>query len=365
MKRLHKRDDWLALPHPALRPLHPALRLPHPAQCAAFLASAFGQLFVAIFLLSGSALAQPPQCDPDKVLTWESCAKCHASEVGVWKQTPHHQTFDELSRNPRASEICQKMGLRSVKRSDVCINCHFTLKTKGDKLKPVSGISCESCHGAAADWIEEHNDYGGNSATKEDETEEHRDQRLANSTAYGMRNTRDLYLIASSCLHCHTVPNEELVNVGGHKAGSDDFELVRWSQGRVRHNFLRSDGQQNAVSPIERLRVMYVVGMIADLEFSTRATAEATETSTYGLAVATRAARTAKKLLKLNQVVQIEEVDAVLNAFAEASLSTNNEAQLIEIADRIRQSGQEFAVNADGEDLQAVDPFLPNESEYK
>jgi len=334
--------------------------------CCPRLSTAFlGSMFFVVLLLSGSALAQPPQCDPDKVLTWESCAKCHSGEVGVWKQTPHHQTFDELSRNPRASEICQKMGLRSVKRSDVCINCHFTLKTKGDREKPVSGISCESCHGAAADWIELHNDYGGNTGTKENETEEHRDQRLAESTAYGMRNTRDLYLIASSCLHCHTVPNEELVNVGGHKAGSDDFELVRWSQGRVRHNFLRSDGQFNATSSIERLRVMYVVGLIADLEFSTRATAEATEKSTYGLAVATRAARTAQKLMELNTVVQIEEVDAVLNAFSGASLSTNNQDQLLEIADEIRQFGQEFAVNADGEDLQAVDPFLPNESEYK
>lgn len=347
MKCLLKKRNWMALPYPT------------------FSVAALGAMFSVILLLSGTALAQPPQCDPDKVLTWESCAKCHASEVGVWKQTPHHQTFDELSRDPRASEICQKMGLRSVKRSDVCINCHFTLKTKGDKQKPVSGISCESCHGAAADWIEEHNDYGGNTATKESESEEHRDERLANSTAYGMRNTRDLYLIASSCFHCHTVPNEELVNVGGHKAGSDDFELVRWSQGRIRHNFLRSDGQFNAPSPVERLRVMYVVGMIADLEFSTRATAEATEKSTYGLAVASRAARTAQKLLKLNKVVQIEEVDTVLNAFANASLRTNNKDGLLEIADEIRQSGQEFAVNADGEDLQAVDQFLPNESEYK
>lgn len=318
-----------------------------------------------VFLLAGSAAAQPPQCDPDKVLTFESCAKCHASEVRVWKQTPHYRTFEQLNRDPRAKEICQKMGLRSVKRSNVCVNCHFTLQTKGDKLKPVSGISCESCHGASSDWIGMHNDYGGNAATRETESEEHRDERLALSTAYGMRNTRDLYLIASSCFHCHTVPNEELVNIGGHKAGSEDFELVRWSQGRVRHNFLRTDGQSNARSPIERLRVMYVVGMIADLEFSTRATANATAKSTYGMAVARRAARTAQRLLQLSKVIQIDEVDTVLNAFSKASLSTNNSAQLLGIADQIRQAGQEFAVNADGEGLQAIDVYLPGESEYK
>lgn len=309
--------------------------------------------------------AQPPQCDPASVLSYESCAKCHGSEVRVWKQTPHFKTFEQLSRDPKASEICQKLGLRSVKRSDVCINCHFTLQTRGDRNKPISGISCESCHGAAADWLAVHNDYGGTAATRESETGDHRDERLALSTAYGMRNTRDLYLIASSCYHCHTVPNEKLVNVGGHKAGSMDFELVRWSQGQVRHNFLRSDGQVNAVSSIERLRVMYVVGLIADLEFSTRATANATQKSTYGLAVAGRAAQTAKRLVRLQEVVKIPEIEGVLAAFSKADLRTNNQQQLIAVADAIRQLGQEFAVNADGGELGLVDSFLPTPDQYK
>lgn len=316
-------------------------------------------------MLATSTFAQPPQCDPSSVLSYESCAKCHGSEVRVWKQTPHFKTFEQLSRDPKATEICQNLGLRSVKRSDVCINCHFTLQTKGDRNKPISGISCESCHGAAADWLEVHNDYGGRAATRESESEDHRDQRLAESTAYGMRNTRDLYLIASSCYHCHTVPNEELVNVGGHKAGSIDFELVRWSQGIIRHNFLRSDGQVNAVSGIERLRVMYVVGLIADLEFSTRATGNATQKATYGLAVASRAAETAKKLMQLQKVIQVEEVEGVLAAFAKADLRTNNQEQLVAVADAIRQLGQEFAVNADGSELALVDSFLPTASEYK
>ena len=317
-----------------------------------------------LLVISSGANAQPPQCDPGSVLSYESCAKCHGSEVRVWKQTPHFKTFEQLSRDPKASEICQKMGLRSVKRSDVCINCHFTMQTRGDRDKAISGISCESCHGAAEQWLSVHNDYGGNTA-KEEESAEHRDERLAISTAYGMRNTRDLYLIASSCYHCHTVPNEELVNVGGHKAGSIDFELVRWSQGQIRHNFLRSDGAINQASGIERLRVMYVVGLIADLEFSTRATANATQKATYGLAVANRAAETAKKLMTLQQAVGIEEVEGVLATFAKADLRTNNKEQLIAVADAIRQLGQEFAVNADGSELELVDSFLPTPAEYK
>ena len=325
-------------------------------------------LFVTLGVVTSvpaKVLAQPPQCDPASVLSYESCAKCHRSEVRVWKQTPHFKTFEQLARDPKASEICNNLGLRSVKRSAVCINCHFTLQTKGDRDKPISGISCESCHGAAADWLEVHNDYGGNTGTRETETVDHRDERLALSTAYGMRNTRDLYLIASSCYHCHTVPNEELVNVGGHNAGSMDFELVRWSQGQIRHNFLRSNGQENSVSGIERLRVMYVVGLIADLEFSTRATANATQKSTYGLAVASRAAKTASQLMELQKIIKVPEVEGVLSAFSKADLRTNNQEQLVAVADAIRQWGQEFAVNADGAELGLVDSFLPTPDQYK
>jgi hypothetical protein len=255
---------------------------------------------ICVIASSGSScFAQGLVCDPSKVETWEACAKCHGSEIQVWRQTPHFKTFKELSRNPKAREICSKMGLSSVKRSDVCIDCHFTMQEIDGRNKAVSGISCESCHGASRDWLTLHNDYGGPTATKETETESHRQKRLKQSAKYGMNNTRDLYSIAMNCYSCHMVPNEDLVNIGGHTAGTKEFELVRYSQGQVRHNFLRSDGATNEPASQNRLRMMYVVGLIADLEFSTRATSIATENNTYGINVANRAASSAVKLFEL------------------------------------------------------------------
>ena len=312
-----------------------------------------------------SAPGQTSACDPSKVMTAETCAKCHGNEVKVWRKTPHFKTFEELTRNPEANAICDRMGLRSVKRSGICVDCHFTLREKNGKAKPVSGISCESCHGAAKDWLEIHNDYGGPSATKAGETSEHRDERLCLSTEYGMKNTQDLYLIATSCYSCHTVPNEELVNVGGHTAGSQDFELVRWSQGTIRHNFLRTNGEYNALSEPNRLRVMYVVGLVADLEFSTRATAKATQKSNYGLTVANRAADAAVKLFQLQQEIRNENVQAALDAFAKADLRTNNADSLNEIADAIQMAGRLFVQGTDGSELVEVDKFLPEDHEMK
>ena len=109
----------------------------------------------------------------------------------------------------------------------------------------VAGVSCESCHGGAADWLAIHADYGGDGVTKATESAEHRAQRVEDSIAHGMNNPHNIYLIARQCYDCHTVPNEKLVNVGGHLAGSQDFELVAWSQGMVRHNFLRTGGTTN------------------------------------------------------------------------------------------------------------------------
>ncbi len=309
--------------------------------------------------------AQNDRCDPTKVVTAEACAKCHVNEFQVWKKTPHFKTFDELGRREEAKQICEKMGLRSVKRSDVCIDCHFTTQDVRGRNKLVSGISCESCHGAAKEWVNVHNDYGGPTATRESESSQHKAARIDRSTEFGMQNTRNLYSIASSCFNCHTVPNEELVNVGGHKAGSEDFELVRWSQGQVRHNFLRVGGQTNAISETPRLRVMFVVGLIADLEFSTRATAKAMTKSTYGMTVANRAARTSVKLYEVQQMIKDPNVQRALEAFAQAELRTENQDSLLAIADEIRRAGEKFAAQEDGARLAVIDSLLPKPSEYK
>ena len=323
-------------------------------------------IFVASAFVGGDCIvAQTVQCDPSKVMTAEACAKCHVNEVAIWKKTPHSTTFQELSRRPRAKEICKNLGLRSVKRSDVCINCHYTLKEVDGRNKAVSGVSCESCHGAARDWLTAHNDYGGPTATKESETSTDKNRRLQDCLELGMNNTRDLYSIAMNCLNCHTVPNEELVNVGGHVCGTRDFELVAWSQGMMRHNFLRGQNVENVESPLERLRVMYLVGLIADLEYSTRATAVATKKSDYGLTVAQRAVNKALKLFEIQRQLNHADIDTILKKFAAAELKVNNAAQLNSIADDIQKIGRRFAREADGAELTVIDKWLPERSEFK
>lgn len=303
--------------------------------------------------------------DAAKVLGAESCEKCHAGEVKTWKQTPHFETFLTLHRKKEAQQIASKLGIASFKNDSNCIQCHYTMQHQGPSIEAVAGVSCESCHGGAKDWINVHNNYGGSGVTRTNEPADHRRQRLSESIAAGMRNPINVYLVAQSCYRCHTVPDEKLVNVGGHSAGSLDFELVSWSQGMVRHNFLASDGKQNIESSPERLRLMFVAGMIADLEFSLRATAAATEKSTFGLTSAKRASRAAERLKSAQTKLHQPVLDEVLKAYASVSLKLNNHDPINEVADQVHRLGLKFAATVRGDELEAIAAFIPPKDKWK
>ncbi len=320
--------------------------------------------------------------DPARVLGVESCVKCHAEEVRVWRATPHARTFEELHRRPEAREIAKNLGLRSVKHDGRCVDCHYTrVEASGDGgtdsrvgVDVVAGVSCESCHGAAKGWIDLHHNVApgegvgtgaGQTLRRVSETPAQRRDRIAASVAAGMRNPHNLYAMAQSCYRCHTAPDEELVNRGGHSAGSLDFEMVSWSQGSVRHNFVRSDGASNEASAKERLRVMFVAGMIADLEASLRATAKATEKATYGMTVAQRASRAAARLASVVSKVEDPLLDEIVTTFRGVTLKLNNREELIDAADRIAGLGHRFAAQADGDSLAPLDAFVPGPDRWK
>ena len=79
------------------------------------------------------------------------------------------------------------------------VSCHFLQAEADGTVKPVAGVSCESCHGAARDWIKVHNDYGGKGVKKEQETAEHRRERLEKSRAAGMIRPAEIYRLAANC----------------------------------------------------------------------------------------------------------------------------------------------------------------------
>ena len=303
-----------------------------------------------------------------KVVFPERCGECHAAELEVWEQTAHATGFDTLHTTDRAKEVYRAMGLRLIKRgtdetTPACLECHYTPEVRRDTLRAGAGVTCESCHGPARDWVGVHNEYGVAESDFQQaalrETPEHRQQRVADSRTAGMRRPSDLYDVAANCFGCHTVPREELVNVAGHTTGSD-FELVDWSE-QIRHNFLESyktaDGRTNAERSAERKRVMYVVGRALDVEYSLRGVAVATEDELYFAAMADRAGGAIDELYYLNDTVAIPAVQTVINLFDGVELKPNNRGALLEAADSIQTAVRSFIAASDGGELAAVDPF--------
>lgn len=323
-----------------------------------------GSAFLFVFGMSASPADAGPNLDPEKVMGPDACAECHKDTHALWQETHHFKTFRSMPRSDEASAIADKMGIKRVKKESVCLTCHFTTRMKGDKEKPIAGISCESCHGAAKDWIKTHADYGGASVNRESEAPDHRMERIAASEAAGMIRPERLYALAENCFQCHTVPLEELVNVGGHPAGSN-FELVSWSQGEVRHNVWFSGGQGNPEASAERKRMMYVVGRALDLEYALRGVAISTENATYAKTMAKRAALAKNHLAKVIELVSIPEVEEMLTAADGVELKLNNEAALLEAADRVASATQAFVMSADGGALAAIDGLIPSPDQYK
>ncbi len=326
----------------------------------------FEKIILAIAILLGCyapSLAQHT-FEAGKVIGVDACMKCHAAEIQRWEQTPHHKTIDELHRKPEAKAIAKKLGFRSVKRNDTCVKCHYTQKETNGRVRIDSGVSCESCHGPAKDWVNLHAVYGPG-ATRETESAAHRSERRLASIKAGMNNPGNLYLIAQQCLDCHTTPEEKLVDVGGHPAGSTDFELVAWSQGMVRHNFVRSNGTINAISPPERLRVMHIVGIMTDLEYSLRAASKASRVGTFGKAVGSRAAKKKQSLLQIQQQINHPLIEKALATLATLEIRIGNGEAILAAADELSRLTYQFAEEADGNQLSAIDPLLPTPEQYK
>ncbi len=309
--------------------------------------------------ISVAALAAEPP--PQNVVGPTACAQCHKNEAIVWQQTHHFTTFHDLPRMQKAQDITQKLGIKRIKTEPLCLSCHFTQAVKDGEVQPVSGISCESCHGPGAPYIKLHASFSGKK--QDTETAAERDQRWADSVAAGMIRPSMLYELAKNCYSCHIVPQERLINVGGHPLSP--FELVSWTQGEIRHNVWYTGGKSNPEASQNVKRKMYVVGAAVELEESLRAVGKATENATYATTMAQRAQAAAQRLNAISQALKLPETDAMMQSVRSAHLRLNNDAELSGLAASIGAATKQFVTNYDGSSLGAIDSMIPGPDQYK
>ena len=314
-----------------------------------------GVLAVLFMLASAAAYA----IDPTLTVGSDGCIDCHGPEHDIWGETTHFKTYDELSSSDAAIDIADALGIDDIEAPDgLCVGCHFTLVGETlEDAEPISGISCESCHGPAANWIDGHGEYLSGDAASE--SPEEKATRIKAAADAGQIRPAQINLIAANCLECHTVPNEELVNTGGHPAGSA-FELVSWSQGEVRHNLFWSDGEVNEEASPERKRVLFVVGHATDLEYSLRALHHSQSEGKYRDEMAARVENAIAQLSAIDGKINSADVKAMLAAADGLTLSgALDSAAIASAADKIQTAAQSFTKGNDGGSLAALDSLIP------
>ncbi|MDC0946280.1 cytochrome c family protein [Nitrospinaceae bacterium] len=283
------------------------------------------------------------------------CEECHEEEFKVWSKTKHFKSFRSVHREPKdASKPSPKKILKAVggqkrmKRNKTCYLCHYTLQKKdaGAKHQVKSGTSCESCHGASSDYMDIHGDYGGKDVKREAESADHKAKRIADSKAAGLIWPSMKYEIAENCMTCHGLANPDLKAddlakmLGAGHPINPEFELVKYSQGSVRHRHYPPNMKTNAEMTPKEQAEFFVIGQAAALVSATSVMSKSSEAK-YIEAQKTRA----------------ENAKAALAGVAEAAdlLASPSRANALKLAAAIA-----------GKDLTgAVGSKLPAKGDYK
>jgi len=319
--------------------------------------------FCGLLMIFGFAAVGTVASDPAKIVGPNACAECHKQETEAWKGTHHFKTFREMPRKKEANEIAERMGVQRIRGESLCLNCHYTVQGKDNKQQPVAGISCESCHSAGEDWIKVHSGFSGKTEKTETKAEKEARWKLADSK--GMIRPSALYQLAKNCYSCHVVPQEDLVNKGGHPAGSA-FELVSWSQGEVRHNTWHSKGKENVPASATHKRMLYLIGLGVELETGLRSVSRATARKRYAFEMAKRVDRARKQLAAAAKAApNVPEIAKMVEYAYSAGLKLDNERLLTAAADGVSKLLVSIAEKYDGSTMAGLDSLIPGSDQFK
>lgn len=128
----------------------------------------------------------------------------HNESIIYARKDPHAIAHGILGKGT-SLRIAEALGIKGDPIKDVqCNVCHSPMQGVSTDLfvkdlKPDLGVGCESCHGAAENWLRFH--------TRSDVV-------FSQIVAAGMRDLNDIYGRANSCVGCHLNLDESLRNAG-------------------------------------------------------------------------------------------------------------------------------------------------------
>jgi hypothetical protein len=178
-------------------------------------ASCFFALSLSHFLalaMVGAASVFAGELTAPKFLGAPSCASamCHGgadekhNQFITWSKKDFHTRAPATLSMSRSTRIAETLKIADATSDARCTVCHnpfqaIPAERKGPMVGRLEGISCESCHNAAENWLLTH--------TRTDLTHEQK-------VSAGLRDLKNLYVRANTCVACHQNLEPELRAAG-------------------------------------------------------------------------------------------------------------------------------------------------------
>ena len=147
-----------------------------------------------------------------KFLGAQSCANsmCHGGagekrdQYVTWSKKDYHTRAPATLSMTRSTRIAETLKISDATSDARCTTCHNPFQTvpverKAKEIAKLEGVSCESCHNAAENWLLTHT---------------RTDLKYEQKVAAGMRDLKNLYVRANTCVACHQNLDPELRAAG-------------------------------------------------------------------------------------------------------------------------------------------------------
>jgi hypothetical protein len=158
------------------------------------------------------------------------------NEYVTWSRVDKHSTMAyQVLLTERSRKIAANLGLKEpAHQAKACLDCHShnpPQRLRGERFRTGEGVTCESCHGPAQNWIQSHVAAGASHA---------------DNVAHGLYPTNEPVAQARLCLSCHFGNKDKFVTHRMMGAGHPrmSFELDTFSQSEPAHFVIDADWQK-------------------------------------------------------------------------------------------------------------------------
>jgi hypothetical protein len=173
-----------------------------------------------------------PPADHQRIIGALTCnsAMCHGGaspgryQYTIWSHSDLHSRAYASLVSAYGENMAKSIGIADASKDARCTTCHAPLALPGVELASTAdvteGVTCEACHNGAASWLRSHTRL---------------DYSYQDRVRAGMKNMRDTFVRAETCVRCHQSLDADILQAG-HPAltfeldGQDASEPRHWKE---------------------------------------------------------------------------------------------------------------------------------------